>query len=63
VAAIVAWGWRGLILVPFVLLASVLLIRATRLGEGRSEEDVVIPAIGRRVTHPLRPLGPTGGEA
>jgi hypothetical protein len=41
----------------------VLLIRATRLGDGRSEEDVVIPAIGRRVTHPLRPVGPTGGEA
>jgi NADH-quinone oxidoreductase subunit H len=73
VAAIVAWGVRGLILVPFVLLATGLLLRATRLGDSRSEEDVVVPAIGRRVTRPARltplpswpgaPDGPTGGDA
>jgi NADH-quinone oxidoreductase subunit H len=73
VAAIVAWGVRGLILVPFVALAAVLLMRATQLGEGRSEEDVVIPSIGRRVTRPLRlaplpaapggPGGPGGPDA
>jgi hypothetical protein len=43
------------------VLASVLLVRATQLGGGRTEEDVVIPAIGRRVTRPLRPVDPTGG--
>jgi hypothetical protein len=67
VAAIVAWGWRGLILVPFVLLAALLLFRATQLGEGRSEEDVLIRPPGPRVTRPqrLRPVDPTptGGDA
>ena len=43
VAAIVAWGWAGLILVPVVVLASVLLMRANKLGSGRSDDDVVIP--------------------
>jgi hypothetical protein len=51
-------------------LASVLLLRANSLGSGRSEEDIVIPAVGGRVTRPFR-LGPTpvptdptaGGEA
>jgi NADH-quinone oxidoreductase subunit H len=66
VAAIIAWGWAGLILVPVVLLASALLLRADQLGRGRSEEDVVIPVIGRRVTRAprLTPLDPTtGGDA
>jgi len=65
VAAVIAWGWGGLILVPVVLLASLLLLRANRLGMGRSEEDVVIPVIGRRVTRAprLSPVEPTpGGE-
>jgi NADH-quinone oxidoreductase subunit H len=64
VAAVIAWGWAGLLMVPAVLLASVFLIRATRLGGGRSEEDVIIPSIGRPVTRAPRlgPLDPTGGE-
>ena len=72
VAAVVAWGWRGLILVPFVLLSAWLLLRASHLGDGRSEEDVIIPGIGRRVTRPprpsltpvppLAPIDPTGGD-
>jgi NADH-quinone oxidoreductase subunit H len=65
VAAIVAWGWGGLILVPVVVLASVLLFRANHLGRGRSEEDVIIPVIGSRVTRAprLAPVEPTpGGE-
>jgi NADH-quinone oxidoreductase subunit H len=63
VAAIVAWGWGGLILVPVVVLASVLLFRANHLGMGRSEEDVIIPAIGSRVTGAprLTPAEPTRG--
>jgi len=65
VAAIIAWGWGGLILVPVMLLATVLLVRATSLGAGRSEEDVIIPDIGRRVTGPartpIRPLEPVPG--
>jgi hypothetical protein len=59
VAAVIAWGWTGLIMVPVVLLASVFLVRATRLGAGRSEEDVIIPAIGRPVTHAPRPAPAT----
>jgi hypothetical protein len=55
VAAIIAWGWGGLILVPVVLLATVVLLRASHLGAGRSEEDAVIPSIGRRVSRPPRP--------
>jgi len=54
VAGIVAWQWRGLILVPVVLAAAVLLVRATRLGSGRSEHDSVLPSVGRRLT-PERP--------
>jgi NADH-quinone oxidoreductase subunit H len=54
VAGIVAWGWAGLWLVPVVILASFLLMRATKLGKGRGDEDLIIPAIGRRVTRPPR---------
>jgi NADH-quinone oxidoreductase subunit H len=63
VAAVIAWGWAGLLMVPAVLLASVFLVRATRLGGGRSEDDVVIPSIGRRVTRAprLSPVDPAGG--
>ena len=57
----------GLFLVPVVILASFLLMRATKLGKGRGDEDLIIPAIGRRVTRPTR-LSPvpdpvSGGEA
>ena len=65
-AAIITWGWGGLILVPVVILASVLLIRANKLGTGRSEEDVILPVIGSRVTRAprLSPVEPgPGGEA
>jgi hypothetical protein len=46
-----------------MLLATLLLVRATSLGAGRSEEDVVIPGIGRRVTRPTRlvPVEPVPG--
>jgi hypothetical protein len=52
-------------MVPVIVLASVFLVRATRLGAGRTEEDVIIPAIGRRVTRAprLSPVDPQGGEA
>jgi hypothetical protein len=52
--------------VPVVVLASLLLVRANALGAGRSEEDVIIPAIGARVTRAprLTPVEPTpGGDA
>ena len=64
VAAVIAWGWAGLIMVPVVVFASLFLIRATHLGAGRSEEDVIIPAIGRPVTRAprLSPVEPSGGE-
>jgi NADH-quinone oxidoreductase subunit H len=68
VAGIIAWGWRGLLLLPVMALATALLVRATRLGAHRSEEDVIIPAIGSRVTRPTRvPVSPfrpvPGGDA
>jgi hypothetical protein len=49
-------------------LATALLIRATKLGAHRGEADVIIPAIGSRVTRPTRapgtPLQPVpGGDA
>jgi len=51
-----------------MLLAAGLLFRATQLGDHRSEEDVIIPSIGGRVTRPTRsPLSPLrpvpGGDA
>ena len=52
-------GRAGTILPPVIVVVSILLLRANKLGSGRSEEDVVIPAIGRRVTRPLRPMEPT----
>ena len=68
VAAIITWGWAGLILLPVLVGASVLLYRASDLGAGRSDEDVILPAVGRRVSNPFRPVAvPTepvpGGEA
>jgi NADH-quinone oxidoreductase subunit H len=69
VAGIVAWGWGGLILLVPVVLASVLLLRANKLGSGRTDELLVIPTVGGRVTPPLRltpslPSEPTdGGDA
>jgi NADH-quinone oxidoreductase subunit H len=67
VAAIVAWGWAGLILVPVVILASFLLIRANKLGKEISDDDLILPAVGSRVTRPTR-LSPvpdpvSGGKA
>jgi NADH-quinone oxidoreductase subunit H len=54
VAGIIAWGWAGLWLVPVVILASFLLIRANKLGNGRSDSDIIIPVIGGRVTRAPR---------
>jgi hypothetical protein len=68
VAAIVAWGWAGLILVPVVILASFLLIRANKLGREIGDDDLILPAVGSRVTRPSRRLLPvpdpvSGGKA
>jgi NADH-quinone oxidoreductase subunit H len=54
VAAIVAWGWAGLWLVPIVVAASFLLMRANRIGSGRGDDDLVVPVIGSRVTRAPR---------
>jgi hypothetical protein len=67
VAAIVAWGWAGLWLVPVVVLASFLLVRANKLGNGRTDENPIIPAVGSRITRAPR-LAPvpdpvSGGKA
>jgi hypothetical protein len=59
VAAIVTWHWEGLIMVPVVVAAAVLLLRATKLGSGRTAHDSsVLPSVGRRVSPAPRPLGP-----
>ena len=52
VAGIVSWGWGGLILLVPVGLATVLLLRANKLGSGRTDELLVIPTVGGRVTRP-----------
>jgi NADH-quinone oxidoreductase subunit H len=54
VAAVVTWHWRGLFMLPVVLLAAVLLIRANKLGSGRSEQNSVLPTVGQRVTRAPR---------
>ncbi len=62
VAAILTWGWGGLILVPVVVVAGVLLVRATSLGSDRTEKESVLPSVGRRVSPAVRPRGgPTQG--
>jgi NADH-quinone oxidoreductase subunit H len=66
VAAVLAWGWSGLLILPVIVVAAVLLTRANKLGANRSEEDVIIPSVGERVTRAprLSPLTtPPGGEA
>jgi NADH-quinone oxidoreductase subunit H len=67
VAAVLAWGWSGLLVLPIVLIpAAMLLTRANKLGANRSEEDVIIPSVGGRVTSAprLNPLTtPPGGDA
>jgi NADH-quinone oxidoreductase subunit H len=67
VAAIVAWSWAGLILVPVVILASFLLIRANKLGKEIGDDDLILPAVGSRVTRPSRlfpvPDPVSGGKA
>jgi NADH-quinone oxidoreductase subunit H len=55
VASVVTWHWRGLFMLPVVLVAAVLLARATKLGSGKSELDSVLPVIGQRVTRAVRP--------
>jgi NADH-quinone oxidoreductase subunit H len=68
VAAVVTWRWTGLIMVPVAVLAALLLGRANKLGAARSEEDVVLPSVGRRVSSPNRllvlptPTAPQGGD-
>jgi NADH-quinone oxidoreductase subunit H len=57
VASIITWHWRGLFMLPVVALAAVLLIRANKLGGGRSEADAVLPSVGRRLTTAPRNLG------
>jgi NADH-quinone oxidoreductase subunit H len=66
VAAVLAWGWSGLLILPVILAAAVLLTRANTLGANRSEEDVIIPSVGERVSRAprLSPLTtPHGGDA
>ena len=63
VAAVVIWHWQGLIMVPVVVAAAVLLVRATRLGAHRSEQESVLPAVGRRVTPAPRPRPTQGVDA
>jgi NADH-quinone oxidoreductase subunit H len=68
VASVITWHWWGLIMVAVVLLAAGLLIRANKLGEGRSEADAILPAVGTRLTPAPRlnpvgePVGPKGEE-
>jgi hypothetical protein len=62
VASVVTWHWRGLIMIPVVAAAAVLLVRATRLGSHRTEQELVLPSVGRRVSPVQRPvLDPTHG--
>jgi NADH-quinone oxidoreductase subunit H len=67
VAAIVAWHWAGLLLVPVVILASFLLVRANKLGKEIGDDELIIPAVGSRVTRPSRlfpvPDPVAGGKA
>jgi NADH-quinone oxidoreductase subunit H len=66
VASVIIWRWAGLAMVAVVGAASLLLIRANKLGAGRSEQDSIIPTVGRRVTRAprLTPVeDPVGSDA
>jgi NADH-quinone oxidoreductase subunit H len=66
VASVVTWHWRGLVMLPVVLVAAALLTRANQLGSGRSEHESVLPVVGQRVTRAVRPdrlVEPTGTGA
>jgi NADH-quinone oxidoreductase subunit H len=66
VASVLTWRWWGLVMLPVVVVSAVLLFRANHLGSGRSEEDAIIPVVGRRVTGAprLTPVdAPHGGDA
>ncbi|HVA05359.1 MAG TPA: NADH-quinone oxidoreductase subunit NuoH [Acidimicrobiales bacterium] len=62
VASVITWHWRGLFMVPVAVVAAALLGRANQLGSGRSEQESVLPVIGRRVTRVSRAdaVGPAG---
>ena len=62
VASILSWGWAGLFMVPVVVAAGVLLVRATHLGSDRTEKESVLPSVGRRVSPALRPRRPDAGS-
>jgi NADH-quinone oxidoreductase subunit H len=57
VAAVVTWHWGGLVMLPVVVLAAVLLTRANQLGAGRSEQESVLPNVGQRLTRAPRLSG------
>jgi NADH-quinone oxidoreductase subunit H len=64
VASVVTWHWKGLIMLPVVLVASAMLIRANKLGAGRSEQSSVLPVVGQRLTRAprLNPVGPSSND-
>jgi len=67
VASVITWRWGGLIMLPVVLGAAVLLTRANQLGARRVEADAILPSVGRRVTGAPRlttvPDRPDGDDA
>jgi NADH-quinone oxidoreductase subunit H len=50
VASVITWHWGGLIMVAVVALAATLLLRANKLGAGRSAAEALIPTVGERLT-------------
>jgi NADH-quinone oxidoreductase subunit H len=58
VASVITWHWRGLAMLPVVIVAAALLTRANQLGSGRSEQESVLPVVGQRVTRAARPDRP-----
>jgi len=64
IASVIAWHWAGLIMVVVVALAAGLLLRANKLGDGRSEADAIIPPVGAPVSPAprLSPVPPHGGN-
>jgi len=67
VAGIIAWGWAGLWLLPVVILASFCSSGPTNSATAASDEDIVLPVIGGRVTRAPRlssvPDPVSGGKA
>ena len=64
VAAVIVWGWGGLIVAGVAVVAGIVLARAFAIGGRRQRDDAILPPVGARVVPPPRlvAVGPELGS-